>query len=789
MQAKCFHCDLDIAPQLNYHTNVLGKRQTFCCPGCCAVAEAIVNNGLEDYYHYRSEFAEKASENEGDLLQRLKIFDDDSILQEFVESREDSSEIQLTIIGINCAACGWLIEKQLAKLNGIMKVGVNVSARRASVTWNSQQLKLSQILSHIEKIGYHGKPFQPEQHEATFRQENKAFLKRLGLAGLMTMQVMMLNVGVFFDLFGHIDPQTKQYFNWVSLLLTTPVMLYSASEFYTSAIRGLRAHTFNMDVPIVLALGITYISGVFATAQNTGQTYFESLCMFVFLLLVSRYLEHSARYKAAQASANMLEYMPTTATLIEGEVLTPVLAKSLKVNQLVLVKAGELVPVDGIITQGQGQLDQAMLTGEFDLISKFTGDQVLAGSLNQLGTLTVKVTTSLQHSTLNQISKLQTQAMSTKPRIASLADQFSQYFVVAVLLIACVSYVVWQQIDSSEALWVLVAILIATCPCALGLATPSALSCAIANLNSKGVLLKRGDALEQIALVDWIGLDKTGTLTEGQFTLTQCINQGEQPDRDYLEIAASIEQYSSHPIARAFSHYESKHTVTNFQSEMSKGVSGTIEGIIYKLGAASFMDIQIPNSMYACNVFLQSDSKLLCGFALTDKLRPQSAALIQSLKSYNVNLISGDIAPIVKLVAKELDIKHWIAEQSPQNKLQTIRDAQAKKHVVLMVGDGINDGPVLAQADVSITLGAGSDLAKSSADIVLLDNELAKLQIIFSIAARCKTTIKQNIGWAIGYNLLILPLAVMGLLSPWMAVLGMSISSLIVVVNSTRLLK
>ena len=786
---KCFHCGLHIDPQHYYHTDVLGKRQSFCCPGCCAVADAIVNNGLEDYYHYRSEFAEKASENEDELLQKIKVFDDDSILQEFVESQDDASIIQLTISGINCAACGWLIEKQLAKLNGIMKVGVNVSARRASVTWNCQQLKLSQILSHIEKIGYHAKPFQPEQHEVIFRQENKAFLKRLGLAGLMTMQVMMLNIGVFFDLFGHIDPQTKQYFNWISLLLTTPVILYSASEFYTSAIRGLRAHTFNMDVPIVLALGITYISGLFATAQNTGQTYFESLCMLVFLLLVSRYLEHSARYKAAQASANMLEYMPITATLIEGEILSSVLAKSLKLNQLVLVKAGELVPVDGIITQGQGQLDQAMLTGEFDLISKYTGDQVLAGSLNQLGTLTVKVTASLQNSTLNQISKLQTQAMATKPRIASLADRFSQYFVGVVLFIACISYVIWQQIDPSQALWVVVAILIATCPCALGLATPSALSCAIANLNSKGVLLKRGDALEQITLVDWIGLDKTGTLTEGQFTISQCINSSQLPDSYYLKIAASIEQYSSHPIARAFSLYERPFTVTDFQSEMGKGVSGNIEGILYKLGAATFMNIQIPKSMSACNVFLQSDNELICGFLLTDKLRPQGTALINYLKPYSVNLISGDIAPIVKSVAAELGIDNWLAEQSPKHKLQTIKEAQSKKHVVLMVGDGINDGPVLAQADVSITLGAGSDLAKSSADIVLLDNELSKLQTIFSIAARCKTTIKQNIAWAIGYNLLILPLAVMGLLSPWMAVLGMSVSSIIVVVNSTRLLK
>jgi Cu2+-exporting ATPase len=753
------------------------------------VASAIVENGLEDYYHYRSEFAEKATEYQSDLLPSLSIFDDDNIVNEFITVGENHKEIQLSISGITCAACGWLIEKQLTKLTGVVKVGVNVSARRASVSWDATRVKLSQILQYIEKIGYHGKPFQVEQHEADYRLENKRFLKKLGLSGLMTMQVMMLNIGLFFDLFGHIDNQTKQYFNWLSLCLSTPVMFYSASEFYSGAMRGLKAHTVNMDLPISLALFITYISGIFATAQNTGQTYFESLCMFVFLLLISRYLEHSARYKASQASANMLEYMPSTATLIENETLVPILAKALKVDQLVLVKAGELVPVDGVIIEGQGQLDQAMLTGEFALVSKFQGDSVLAGSLNQQGTLKIQVTASLQHSTLSQISQLQTQAMSSKPRIASLADRFSQYFVVAVLIIAISSYLVWLQIDASQALWVLVAILIATCPCALGLATPSALSCAIANLNSKGILLKRADSLEQLAKVDWIGLDKTGTLTQGQFTVEKCINQTAAPDKDWLELAASLEQYSSHPIAQAFKPYAISHTVSDFTSDMGKGLSGVISGLTYKLGAANYMDFEIPTNMVQCNVFLQSQHSLLCGFVLTDQLRKNVIGLIAGLSPKHINLISGDSTAVVAGFAKQLGIPDWYAQQTPQNKLSIIQQAKSQQHVVLMVGDGINDGPVLAQAEVSVTLGAGSDLAKSSADIVLLDNGLEKLQLLFSVAYRCNTKIKQNISWALAYNLLILPLAVTGVLSPWMAVLGMSLSSLIVVVNSTRLLK
>jgi len=768
---------------------VLGKRQAFCCLGCSAVAAAIVDNGLEDYYHFRSEFAEKASENEERLLQKLKVFDDDSILEEFVDSQDNNSEIQLTISGINCAACGWLIEKQLAKLTGVLKIGVNVSARRANVSWNNQQLKLSEILSHIEKIGYHAKPFQPEQHEATFRQENKTFLKRLGLAGIMTMQVMMLNIGVFFDLFGHIDVQTKQYFNWVSLLLTTPIILYSASEFYSSAYRALRAKVVNMDVPITIALTLTYISGLFATAQGSGQTYFESLCMFVFLLLISRYLEHSARYKASQLSSNMMEYMPTVANLIEGTKITPVLAKALVEKQHVLVKPGEMVPIDGVIVEGEGQLDEAMLTGEFDMVSKSPGETVFAGTVNQLGTLTIKVNKSLKNSMLSQISMMQSKALLSKPKIASLADQFSQYFVMAVLVISLSSYIIWLQIDASQALWITISILIATCPCALGLATPSAISCAVAHLNSKGILLKRADALEQITQVDWVALDKTGTLTEGKFTIADCVCSQNQDKNQYMEISASLEKYSSHPIAKAFSGIPNGYPVSEFYAKVGLGVSGNIDGVNYKLGSSNFIDLTVPKQMLGCNVFLANQDKLLCGFLISDNIRISSAELVKNINAKHITLLSGDIPSVVKNVAVSLNIPSWLAQQTPEDKLNVIQKAQANQHVVLMVGDGINDGPVLAQADVSVTLRAGSDLAKSSADIILLDNSLEKISLVFAIAKRCKVKIIQNMGWALGYNLIVLPLAVTGLLSPWMAVVGMSLSSLIVVVNSIRLLK
>ncbi len=789
MQTSCYHCGLPNDPHQVFSTLVLKQPQVFCCPGCLAVAEAIVKNGLEDYYHYRDEFAEKANSDDSDILQTLSVFDDDSILDEFVETTDKKSEIQLSVSGINCAACAWLIEKQLAKVDGVLQIGVNVSSRRAVLSWDTNKLKLSQILAQLEKIGYHAKPFQPEQHEASYRRENKRFLMQLGLAGLMTMQVMMLNIGVFFDLFGHLEAETKVYFNWVSLLLTTPVVLYSSAGFYASASKALSAKTVNMDVPISVALTIIFASSLFATIQQVGQTYFESLCMFVFLLLISRYLEHGARYKASQISSNMLEYIPTSAMVLDGQQTKAVLAKSLVAGQEVIVKAGELVPIDGTVMSGQGQLDEALLTGEFSLVDKQPGDKVYAGTQNQLGTLTIRVDNNLKHSVVNQIANMQTQAMANKPRIANIADQFSQYFVGAVLVLSVIAYVVWLNIDPSQALWITISVLIATCPCALGLATPSALSCAIANLNSKGILLKRSDALEQLTKVDWIGLDKTGTLTEGRFSIQQTVNLGHLPDQDLLSIAASLEQYSSHPIAKAFADLPHLLKVEDFSADIGLGISGTIQGVNYKFGSASYIQQPLPAELAQCNIVLLGDNQLLGGFVLNDQIRQESQDLLSRWKNKSISLISGDCDSAVAKVANTLHISNWYAKQSPEDKLKLVTQAQQQGYTVLMVGDGINDGPVLAQADVSVTLGAGSDLAKSSADVILLDDSLDKLDVLLTLSKRCKQKIKQNIGWAIGYNITVLPLAFIGYLSPWMAVIGMSLSSLIVVVNSIRLLK
>ncbi|MFT6951916.1 MAG: Cu2+-exporting ATPase [Paraglaciecola sp.] len=788
-KATCYHCDLPAVDGDKFDTEVLGAKRTMCCPGCQAVAEAIVANGLDDYYRFRTESGHTIQTNLADTLQQLSLYDEPGIQHDFVIKQGQDNQIQLTIEGITCGACGWLIEKQLGKLPGIKQVAINVTSNRALITWSGESLSLSQIMATIERIGYHPSPFQADQQEAIFKRTHQALLKRLGLAGLMTMQVMMLAVAGYFDLFADMNPQTLSFFNWVSLFLTTPVVFYAGAGFYQSAFKALKAKTVNMDVPVAIAVLGTYLSGLWATYSGQGEVYFESVCMFIFLLLISRFIEHQARHKAAQISANMLQYIPLTANVLIDDVMHSVLAKNLQVGQNVLVKAGQSIPIDGEVIAGHGQVDESLLTGEFYPVVKTPGDKVYGGTLNTAGILTIAVRSEFKHALVNQIARLQEMAMANKPKLATLADKVSRYFVSAVLVLSLGSYIIWSLLGNDQAFWIAISVLIATCPCALGLATPSALSFAMANLNKQGVLLTRADVLEQLSDIDTIMLDKTGTLTQGKIAITAVHTLPGHNADTLMQYAASIEQYSEHPIARAFAQPKVTQEVVNFSSTLGLGVTGEIQGVMIKLGSQRFMTQPIPDEIRHCSVFIQAGNQLLGGFVLTDKLRDDCLAMLTELRDRTLVLLSGDNSHNVSQVAEQLAISQWYAHQAPAEKLHKIQQAQQQGHTVMMFGDGINDGPVLAQADIAVTLGAGSDLAKSSADIILLQNSLQKLPFLFNLAKRCKGKIRQNILWALGYNMLILPLAISGSLAPWMAVIGMSLSSIIVVVNSVRLLK
>ena len=786
---ECYHCGLPAEPDSPYHANILGKDRIMCCPGCEAVAQAIVENGLEDYYQFRTEPAAQGDTEFQATLGKLAMYDDPAQQEDYVIDEGGHKQIQLTVEGITCAACGWLIEKQLAKVTGISQVSVNVSERRAAVTWADDVIHLSGILKALKKIGYAALPFQPDQHEASYQNEQKQFLKKLGLAGLMTMQVMMLMTGLYFDLFGAIEAETRQYFYWVALVLTTPVVFYSGSTFYLGAIKAFSARTVNMDVPVTIAVFGTYIAGIKSTLLETGDVYFESICMFIFLLLLSRYLEHRSRHRATQISANMMQYIPVTAhRLTDQGNIEPCLAKHLTVGDKVIVKAGETIPVDGRILDGASAIDESMLTGEFEPVLKASGSAVFGGTVNQQNTLTVEVHQQLKYALVNQIIRLQSTAMANKPKAAQMADSFSRYFVFAVLAISALTFAYWSVQGNDEAFWIAIAVLVATCPCALGLATPSALTCAMARLNKQGILLKRADALEQLTGIDTIALDKTGTLTEGKFGIADRWFVSPEQAEHLYRITASLESRSEHPISKAFISNEQL-KVSDFEVTAGGGIRGTINEQHYLLGSASFTQTDPASVPIAANVYLVSDGRCLAAYEVTDSLKTDTGETLAGLNAYQLVLLSGDTQQNVESLAAKLPLAVATGGLTPEQKYQAVQALQAQGHKVMMLGDGINDAPVLASADVSVAVGNATDIARNAADVVLLSESLATVPALLSIAQKTRRKIRQNILWALGYNLLILPFAVSGLLLPWMAVIGMSLSSIIVVSNSTRLLK
>lgn len=791
----CFHCNTPVEEK-GHTQHLLGEEREFCCPGCLSVADAIVANGLQDYYTYRTEVAEKSDLVPEQLQNAFALYDSPELQEDFVSKDNKLSEIQLTIEGINCPACGWLIEKQLIKHQAIAQVGVNVSAHRATIKWDADKLPLSSVLSTIETIGYKALPFTPDQHEQIFQSEHKKFLKKLGLAGIMTMQVMMLAFALYFGVFGNLDAETKQFLHWVSLVLTTPVVIYSGSVFITSALNGLAARQLNMDLPISIATLTTFAGSAWATFDGQGEVFFESICMFIFLLLIGRLFEHKGREKALEVSNNLINVVPVKARLIDQDhVTTDIPAKILKSGQLHQVLTGEQFPVDGEIVTGATEANEAIITGESLPVVKPEGAMVIGGSINVAQPTIVKASSSLKDSTINRIVKLQELALSSKPKIALTTDKFSSYFVSVVLLISLCTYIFWSVNAPSEALWITVSVLVATCPCALGLATPTAFSCAMAQINKLGFLIKKADALEQINTIDKVVFDKTGTLTKGSPQVSGLNNYSDLTDADIFELAAALENNSEHPIANAFKQPTALNAI-EVEVSVGSGISGLIGETRYFIGkfpacATNLEAISSSDDVYLAmySSDLQSTTALtvLAGFSLNDEIKPGALQLMASLKIDAV-LLSGDHQIKVEQTANALGIKTFYAQQSPAQKLATMHDIQ-QQHAVMMVGDGVNDGPVMSSANVSVAVTGASDFAQASADVVMVASRIEKVQDLFDISRDTIKTVKQNIGWAVGYNLLVLPFAVSGWLAPWVAVIGMSLSSIIVTYNSTRLIK
>lgn len=790
---SCFHCHQQCPTDHVFQFNHQGQPLNFCCPGCQAVAETIFAQGLGDYYKFRTEASAKAAAIPEQLLAQLKNYDSQDVLEEVAIKQGQLHTIELSVSGMSCAACAWLIEKQLKHHTAVSNIVVNSATARCELTWRSDQLPLSQILQQIAALGYSAMPYVADDEEHHYKTEMHAYMKRLAISGIMSMQVMMLAFGLYFGDFTGIEGQYERYLRWVSLLLTIPVMLYSAKPFFVSASRGVKARELNMDVPISLALLYTFFASVYATVSHTGEVYYESVCMFVFLLQLGKFFEFRARKQARDATSNLLKILPVSATVWDGNNGHVTSARRLNAGQHILVKAGETMPADGHVIEGQSSADESMLTGEYRAIPKSPGDLVLAGSINHDGALVVAVEKSLTESRLGQIIRLQQQTLHQKPALLEKTDRIARFFVQRLLVVATATFLVWYfYIDPSRAFWVTLSVMVATCPCALSLATPTAITCGLARLNRQGILIRNQEVLEVLPQVHRVFLDKTGTLTEGRFSIERtemlaAASGFSYSQEQWLNLAASMELRSEHPIAKAFRPYlQHAETIEHCQLVVGGGLTATWRSHSIRLGSAKFCQITL-NSQ--ASVYLCVNDQPVMAIWLTDQLRPEVRDLVATLRARNiaVSLLTGDHSAHVETVAAELAIDDVHKGCSPEDKVHAIQHAVQRGDKVIMVGDGINDSPCFQAAHVSVALDSGSDLSKNSADVVLLHNDLSGLVQLIDVAQQAQTKIRQNLWWAFGYNLVIVPLAVCGYVSPYVAVIGMSVSSILVVSNSLRL--
>lgn len=790
MSKSCFHCLEPIPSGFDDHVHYEGQDESVCCIGCKAVAETIISQGMTDYYKFRTDTSGKVDVLVPEQLSLIKSYDNQEIQEDFVTSQGNLSEVLLSVEGISCAACAWLIEKQLLAIEGVARVDVNTSTYRAMILWDKDKVLLSEIIKALIEIGYKAYPFQADDEAAQKQATAKAYIRRLGVAGLMTMQVMMFAFAMYFGMFSGMEEDFEQYFRWISLVLASPVILYSALPFLTNAVNGLKAKQLNMDLPVSLAIFGAYAASAYATVMEVGEVYFESICMFTFLLLLGKYLEFRARLKASEFTANLQKLLPLTARkLLDNGEESVVAARNLKLADKVLIKAGETIAADGVVISGQTTVDESMMTGEHLPVKKFEHSQVFAGTVNHDGVITIEINKIGQNTLLNQIIRLQHSALSKRPKLVEITDKVAQWFVACLLVFASITAIGWYQVDPEQAFWITIAVLVATCPCALSLAIPTALTCAVASLTKKGILIKEAHVLETLTKITRVAFDKTGTLTEGQFSIerTELFNKAYSKE-SVLALSASLEKFSEHPIAAAFiEHATEYHELENVIVHPGKGISATLKTDKIALGKVCWFDER--NSSAQATLFI--NEKPIADFYLSDKVRTNAHHVVDSLKASGLtcHMLTGDSSGAGEVLSKQLGLDSFKSNCSPEQKQQQVVAWSDKGEVVAMIGDGVNDSPVFNSAHLSVAMETGADISKNTADVVLLKSDLNSINTLRQVAIKTRAIVKQNLAISLCYNGSILPLAALGLIPPWVAVIGMTTSSIVVICNSLRLLK
>ncbi|MGV3654975.1 MAG: heavy metal translocating P-type ATPase [Noviherbaspirillum sp.] len=801
--ASCFHCGSELPADAHWTVEIDGAARPMCCPGCAAVAQAIAGNGFTDYYRTRSDYAGSASLADAATGQLL-LYDSPDAMARFARAGEgDACVATFSVEGIRCASCVWLIERRLARVPGVESASLNVATERVQVRWSAARCKPSDILLGLREIGYAAYPFDPARQEAGLRRAARTLGRQLFVAGLCMMQVMMYAWPSYFHT--DVEPDMQALLRWASLLLTVPAVCYSALPFFRGAWHSLKSRAPGMDVPVALGIAVAFTGSAVATWRGAGEVYFDSVTMFVFLLLCSRYLELVARRKAASALERMQHGLPDSAQRLPGypasRAAETVGAAQLAVGDVILVKPGEALAADGVVLEGESALDLSLLSGESRPQPIGPGDAAPGGAVNAGQPLLLRVEKAARDSTLAALVQMAERAGQAKPLLSQWADRVAAWFVSALLLFALAVFVFWQWHDPARAWLITVAVLAVSCPCALSLATPSALAAATDRLLRMGVLVVQPHVLETLHRATHVVFDKTGTLTLGRPAL-EAVHAYGAASRDWcLGAAAALEAGSGHPLAAALRDAAAGRGAApalmarDARHAAGRGVEGEIGGTRYRLGSVSWVaelagpDCPRPAQGSSTQVWLGTQGAWLACFELADALREDAQEVVRRFQAAGkqVVLLSGDQEAVARRVADGLGIADAHGNCLPAQKLAFVQQLQQQGAVVAMVGDGINDAAVLGAADVSFAMGSGAALAQSHADTVLLSPRLMAVWQTAAMAARTMAVVRQNLYWATVYNAVAIPAAAAGWISPWLCGVGMAASSALVVGNALRL--
>jgi len=788
---NCVHCGLAIpAAEL---TGSAPAR--FCCAGCETAFAIVHDRGLDAYYRFgeRREHRVRASGR------GFQEFDHETFTALYVRVRPDGlSEVELYLEGVHCASCVWLVERVALTIPDVTSAELDIGRSRARIIWDRAQTPLSAIARVVDSLGYIPHPFRGGSADAQRRSEDRAALVRIGIAGAIAGNVMMIALAIYAGWFGGIEASFERYFRWWSFALTTPSILWPGSVFFKSAWGALRGRTLHMDVPIALALAGGYLHGAVNTIRDAGPVYFDGVATLVFLLLVGRFLQQRAQRMAVDAAELLQSLAPSAARVVEatpsGETIREVPAQAVLPGWLVDVRAGDTLPADGTVEHGTSSLNVALLTGESMPVPVSAGATVFAGTVNLASPIRVRVTQAGETSRLGALLRDVEESARRRSPVVHLADRMAAGFIVIVLALAGITFSYWMLTDASRAMDNTIAMLVVTCPCALALATPLAVTGAIGRAAARGILIRGGDALETLAGRGTIVLDKTGTVTEGTIELVDWTG-----DRAAQPLVAALERQSRHPIAVALTRAwddGQTHSVSGIIERIGGGITGSVDGQTVAVGNSGFIrehlhvNAPLPDAESGCSaVYVAVDGAIAGVASLGDPVRAEAPRAADSLRraGWRLELLSGDDSAAVARAASALGIAPSDARggASPEAKRARIA-ALAAAGPVVMVGDGVNDAPAIAAATVGVGVHGGAEACLATADVFLARPGLTPLVELIAGSTRTMRLVRVGIAASILYNIAGASLAFAGIIDPLIAAILMPASSVTVVLVAFR---